>query len=288
MTIGQRLFILLQHCLPKRLIGRCVYSAVRWRFAPFKNWLILRFVRHYGIDMTEAAESNPRAYPTFNAFFTRALKPGARPVDSDASQVIAPADGTLTQWGSLEGGRIVQAKGLDYSADELLGEARPAHVRLTDPSYATVYLAPYNYHRVHIPMAGRLRGLNYIPGECYSVNATTAQGIPDLFPRNERIVCWFTGQQGDFAVVLVGAFNVATMSTVWAGEVEAQGRSKYWSYDEQELVFAKADEIGHFNLGSTVVMVCSGALRWLPSLHSGMTTWMGMTLARSANVRTAG
>jgi len=279
MTIRQRLFLLLQHCLPKHLIGRCVYRAVRWRVAPLKNFLISRFIRHYDIDMTEALESDPSAYPSFNAFFIRALKPAARPVDTAVESLVAPADGTLTQWGPLTAGRIVQAKGLDYSVDELLGHARPTGAQLIDASYATIYLAPYNYHRVHTPMAGRLTGLNYIPGECYSVNATTAQGIPNLFSRNERVVCWFKGEHGDFAVVLVGAFNVATMSTVWTGEINAQSRSQFWSYDDPDLVFAKADQIGHFNLGSTVVMVCSGPLQWLPTLQANMPTRMGAALA---------
>jgi phosphatidylserine decarboxylase len=279
MTIRQRLFLLLQHCLPKRLIGRCVYWAVRWRFPPLKNFLISRFVRHYDIDMSEASEPNPSAYPTFNAFFTRTLKPDARAVDRDVGTVIAPADGTLTQWGSVAGGRIIQAKGLDYSVDDLLGDARPAGAKLADASFATIYLAPYNYHRVHTPIAGRLTGLNYIPGECYSVNATTAQGIENLFPRNERVVCWFEGEYGAFALVLVGAFNVATMSTVWTGEINAQKQSQFWSYDDPALEFDKADQIGHFNLGSTVIMVCSGALRWLPSLQTDMSTRMGMALA---------
>ena len=283
MTLSQRVFLLLQHCLPKRLIGRAVYHAVRWRFVPLKNFLISRFISHYNIDMTEALESNPHAYVTFNEFFTRALKPDARPIDKQANAIVAPADGTLTQWGALNGGRIIQAKGLDYSVDDLLGNQRPEGATFTNPSYATIYLAPYNYHRVHIPMAGRLTGLTYIPGEYFSVNATTAQGIPNLFPRNERLVCWFAGQHGDFAVVLVGAFNVATMSTVWTGEVNAQKRAQLWSYDDPTLTFAKGDQIGHFNLGSTVVMVCSGGLQWLSSLESDMSTRMGETLAHYPN-----
>jgi len=233
--------------------------------------------------MTEVVESNPTVYPSFNAFFTRALKADARPIDPDSKTIVAPADGTLTQWGSVAAGRIIQAKGLDYSVNDLLGDARPAGAELTEPSYATIYLAPYNYHRVHTPIAGRLTGLHYIPGECYSVNATTAQGIPDLFPRNERVVCWFEGEHGNFALVLVGAFNVATMSTVWTGEIRAQKQSQFWSYDDPALVFAKGAQIGHFNLGSTVVMVCSGPLHWLPTLQTNMSVRMGIGLASYAN-----
>lgn len=283
MTLRQSLFLLLQRYLPKRLIGRCIYHAVRWHFGPLKNFLIARFVSHYDIDLSDAAETNPTAYPTFNAFFTRSLRNDARPIDPDHQTVVAPADGTLTQWGSPSAGRIVQAKGLDYSLNELLGEERPDDASLPNPSYATIYLAPYNYHRVHAPMAGRLTGLNYIPGQRYSVNATTAQGIPNLFPGNERLVCWFRGELGNFAMVLVGAFNVATMSTVWGGEIDAQSQSQFWAYDDPKLVFAKGAEVGHFNLGSTVVMVCSGALQWLPSLHTDMPTRVGVKLASLAN-----
>lgn len=280
MTLRQRLFIGLQHCLPKRLISRLVYHAVRWQLPPLKNFLIRRFIHYFAIDMQEAALPEPTSYPHFNAFFTRALRPNARPIDDDTHGLVAPADGTLTQWGAIEAGRILQAKGLDYSVDELLGKQRPAAATLAQPSFATIYLAPYNYHRVHLPLAGRLAGMHYLPGKFYSVNATTAQGIPNLFARNERVVCWFAGATGHFAVVLVGAFNVASISTVWSGEITPQRQAQFWAYDDPQLEFAKGAEIGRFNLGSTVVMVFNKPVDWLPSLQPGMTTRMGIKLGR--------
>jgi len=280
MNFGQRLFIGLQHCLPKRWIGRLVYHAVRWRWMPLKNLMHSQFIRYFEIDMQEALQPDPTGYPHFNAFFTRALRPDARPIDAADQSLVSPADGTLTQWGPIEAGRIVQAKGLDYSVDDLLGRNRPTDATLSQPSFATIYLAPNNYHRVHMPIAGRLAGMHYIPGEYYSVNATTAQGIPDLFARNERVVCWFTGSGGYFALVLVGAFNVATISTVWTGEIAAQGQAQFWPYYDPQLTFAKGAEIGHFNLGSTVVMVFGQPIQWLPTLQPTMTTRMGEQLGR--------
>jgi phosphatidylserine decarboxylase len=280
MTFGQRLFIGLQHCLPKRWIGRLVYHAVRWRWRPLKNLMISRFIHYFQIDMEEAEQSDPTRYPHFNAFFTRALQPDARPVNDENHSLVSPADGTLTQWGPIEAGRILQAKGLDYSVDDLLGSERPVTAALTQPSFATIYLAPYNYHRVHMPIAGRLAGMHYIPGETYSVNGTTARGIPNLFARNERVVCWFAGSGGYFALVLVGAFNVATISTVWTGEIAAQRHAQFWPYNDPQLTFAKGAEIGHFNLGSTVVMVFGQPVQWLPTLQPTMTTRMGEKLGR--------
>ncbi len=245
--------------------------------------MIRLFVSYFEIDMTEAAEPDPNHYVNFNAFFTRALQPGARPINTDSRSLVSPADGTLTQWGSINAGRILQAKGLDYAVDDLLGAQRPMGAALPQPSFATIYLAPHNYHRVHLPIAGQLTGMHYIPGAYYSVNATTAAGIPNLFARNERLVCWFSGDGGDFALVLVGAFNVATISTVWSGEMAAQRQPQLWTYNDPKLSFAKGAEIGHFNLGSTVVMVFGQPVQWLPTLHPAMTTRMGEQLALCAD-----
>ena len=252
---------------------------MRIRFGPFKNFLIRWFIGHYAIDMDEALEPDPAAFQTFNAFFTRALKPDARPLEGDERRVISPADGRLTQWGSLHNGQLIQAKGLEYSVADLLGPVPMAGVDMTTGHYGTVYLAPYNYHRVHLPMAGTLQGMTLIPGQRYSVNDTTVKAIPNLFPGNERLICWFDTQWGTLAMVLVGALNVATMSTVWSGEVRRTGSAPSVFKVESES-FARGAEIGRFNLGSTVVFVLSDpAVDWSPTLQAGQAVRMGQGLA---------
>ncbi len=276
------MFVLVQRILPKKLIGRAVYFAVRWRFAPFKNLLIGWFIKHFEIDMGEAAEPDPRAYANFNAFFTRALREGARPLEGrDGETLLSPADGRLTQWGDVNQGRLIQAKGLDYLVDELLGYERPFAADFNAGQFATIYLAPHNYHRVHMPVAGQLRGMTLIPGQRFAVNAATVSGMANLFPGNERLVCWFEAEPGPLALVLVSAFNVATMSTPWAGEVTASGSApRLWSYEGPTHRFRRGDEVGRFNLGSTVVMVLAErALAWRHGLAASAPVRMGEQLA---------
>lgn len=272
------LAVRLQHLLPKNLVsavtGRIARSRTRW----LKSGLIRWFAGHYGVDMREADPERLEDYETFNAFFTRALKAGARRVDDAEHAVVSPADGYLTEFGTLEQGRLLQAKGLSYGLEELLGEPR-APEALASGSFATVYLAPHHYHRVHAPLAGRLVQTRYVPGERFSVNRTTASVIDRLFCRNERAVLRLDTRFGPAFVVLVGALNVSSISTAALGLLES-GRAREWRHDPPVEV-AKGDEIGRFNLGSTVVVVLPALpFAFEPGLENGTPLTMGRALGR--------
>ena len=233
-----------------------MYWATRWTWRPWKNFLIATIVKKYRVDMSEALESDPLAYPSFNAFFTRALKPSARNAPTDAGAIASPADGTISQIGRIQNGRIVQAKGRDYTVSELLGSEKTAEP-YRDGSFVTVYLSPRDYHRVHAPLGGTLRETLHIPGRIFSVAPATVEDVPRLFARNERLVCHFDGEHGPFAVVLVGAMLVSGIETVWSGvEVPPYAHDtqrKCWI--ERPIRLQRFDELGRFNMGSTVILV---------------------------------
>ena len=218
--------------------------------------VIRRFIARYGVNMAEAAQADPAAYSTFNAFFTRALKDGARPLAQ--ADWICPVDGAISQFGAIEGEQIFQAKGHHYSATALIGgDAQLARV-FDNGSFATIYLSPRDYHRIHMPCAGRLQSMIYVPGDLFSVNPVTARGVPGLFARNERVVCVFETAHGPMVLVLVGATIVGSMATVWHGVVNPPrpGRIQRWDYTgEQAVELAQGEEMGRFQLGSTVVLL---------------------------------
>ena len=249
--------VLLQYILPHRALSRLVYRATRWTFAPWKNWLIGSIVRNYAVDMSEAAQPDARAYPHFNAFFTRALRPGARLADADPAAVLSPADGRISQTGRIVAGRIFQAKGHDYTAAELLGGDEAAAAPYRDGCFINVYLSPRDYHRVHMPLQGTLRETVHVPGRIFSVAPFAVAAIPRLFARNERLVCHFDGEHGPFAVVLVGALLVSSVATVWDGLVippyAASIRRK--SFAGQHITLERCAEMGRFNMGSTVIVL---------------------------------
>jgi phosphatidylserine decarboxylase len=244
---------LTQHLLPKNLLSAFVYRATRsrrhWLKRPLTRW----FASAYGVDLTEAANADLDSYATFNEFFTRELKAGARPIERGTRTVIAPADGVLTEHGAIEGERLFQAKGMSYSLSELLGERGVAVSSLAGGSYFTIYLAPHNYHRVHAPLDARLLRTRYLPGARFSVSRATAAAIPRLFCRNERVVCWFESEHGPAIVVLIGALNVSSISTFAHGEI-ASGAPREWHEDPPRPV-EQGREIGRFNMGSTVVVL---------------------------------
>jgi phosphatidylserine decarboxylase len=280
--VAARLFVALQYVLPQRALCRVVYWAARWQLGPAKNLLIAVFTRLYPVNTTEAQIEAPQAYPSFNAFFTRGLKDGARPLAGDDSTVVSPADGRLTEFGSINDGRLLQAKGSSYSVDALLGggDVPPA---LRSGEFATIYLAPHDYHRVHMPTSGTLRRMSLVPGKRFSVNRATTALVTDLFARNERVVCWFETAGGPLAVVLVGALNVASISTVWHGQVTGpRGRVRHWDYaDAQARHYPRGAELGQFNLGSTVIVVAgAGLLRWEAGLGPQQAVRMGQALGR--------
>lgn len=251
------LYVALQRLLPQFLLGRIVHRLARVQSPWFKDLCIRGFARLFPVNLDEAGQPVPAGYASFNAFFTRALQPGARPQDPDPAAITCPADGRVQQAGSLHDGQLLQAKGMTYSAAELLGDADAA-AAFHDGWFLTVYLAPQDYHRVHAPLAGTLRDMLYVPGARLSVNETTAAAVPGLFARNERLVCQFETADGPLAMVLVGALNVASISTAWAGEVLPcePRRMRRWHYPGRAGVsVARGDEIGYFNLGSTVILL---------------------------------
>jgi phosphatidylserine decarboxylase len=286
-SLRDRLFIALQHLLPQHFLSRVVLKLTRIRLRPFKNLLIRSFVRGFQPSMSEAAQPNPLLYPSFNAFFTRALQHGARPIDIDPGALISPVDGTISQIGRLDGSKILQAKGHDYTLEALFDGAPEWAQRFAGGAFATLYLAPYNYHRIHMPLAGTLRSAWYVPGQLYSVNATTAAAVAGLFAKNERVVCVFEdGQSGRaFAMVLVGALFVGSIATVWHGDVTPRRPRNRVDLpldpSRAPLRLGKGMEMGRFNMGSTVILLLQpDMLDWLPKFLPGTKIEVGRMLAR--------
>jgi len=253
--LSERLVVLLQYLIPKRLLtefaGWCAgVTAQGWtrRVIPW-------FIRRYGVNMAEAANPDPASYPTFNAFFTRKLKAGVRPLADSAW--VCPVDGAISQLGRIRADQIFQAKGHQYSTRALLGGDAELAAHFHDGDFATIYLSPKDYHRIHMPCEGRLTRMIYVPGDLFSVNPATARGVPGLFARNERVVCVFDTPHGPFVNVLVGATIVGSMATVWHGVVNPPRSAdiREWRYDDTPIELKKGDEMGRFLLGSTVVML---------------------------------
>jgi phosphatidylserine decarboxylase len=255
---GDQAFATLQRVLPKQLLSRQMHALARSTRPALRNLLVGSVLRAYPqIDMSEAVQSDPYAYPSFNAFFTRALRPEARPIDRDPKTLVSPVDGTLSEFGALEAGRLLQAKGIRYGVAELLGDPE-AEARYRAARFACIYLAPYNYHRIHMPVDGTLLRSRYVPGELFSVNAATARSVQGLFARNERVVSEFDTRLGPLALVLVGALFVGSIETVWGGEANPpplRGGAARALETGQGHRFAKGEEIARFNMGSTVIAV---------------------------------
>ncbi|HDZ46124.1 hypothetical protein LCGC14_0055050 [marine sediment metagenome] len=251
MTLSQKAFSLLQYPLPHHAISRLTGQFAQCDNPWVKNTLIKAFIKQFNVDMSEALEPDPTAYATFNDFFTRALKDDARPFGAG---ILSPADGTLSQYGRLQAGQLVQAKGHTYSAQTLLGGDSILAEEFLKGSFATVYLSPSDYHRVHMPVTGTLREMIYVPGRLFSVNQATAAYVPGLFARNERLVCIFDTEHGAMAMVLVGAMIVAAIETVWSGQVTPLSGHPQRMQFGQPIVLEKGAEMGRFKLGSTVVM----------------------------------
>ncbi|WP_272493066.1 archaetidylserine decarboxylase [Atopomonas sediminilitoris] len=279
----KNLFIAAQHLLPHHLLSRLIGCAAECRAAWFKDRLIGWFAKQYQVNMSEAAVEDLTAYEHFNAFFTRALKDGARPLDSTAGSILCPADGAISQLGKIEHGRIFQAKGHSFSVTELLGGDATRAEPFMGGEFATVYLSPKDYHRVHMPLTGTLKEMIYVPGRLFSVNQTTAENVPELFARNERAVCIFDTERGPMAVVLVGAMIVAAIETVFAGHITPPKRAlKAVRYDEaarQPIVLERGAELGRFKLGSTaIVLFGPEQVRWAAQLGETSPVRMGEQL----------
>ncbi len=273
-----RLFAWLQYILPQHGLSRLILWATRVRAPWFKNFTIRGFLKLYRVDMSEAADSDPYSYGSFNEFFTRALKDGARPIAADEHAIASPVDGRVSEAGAIEGERLLQAKGRDYTLTELLA-AQPWANRFRGGTFATIYLAPFNYHRIHMPVAGKLRETVFVPGRLFSVNAATAQHVPRLFARNERVLTLFDSDFGQFAVVLVGALNVGSMSTVWAGDITPAPRREISRVPSPGISLTKGAELGRFNMGSTVILLFEpGRARWNSPVSAGYEVRLGQSL----------
>ena len=278
-SIGDRLFAALQYLLPKRLLSRGVYYATRSEKPWLKRWLIGSFLRGFKIDMQEAVQSDPFSYRSFNAFFTRALRDGARPIDPNARAIVSPADGTVSQCGTIGTDLIIQAKGRSYSIAALIGGDPGVARKFHGGSFICIYLAPYNYHRMHFPIDCTIDRTLYVPGALFSVNAATARTINNLFARNERVVAFARTLAGSVALALIGALFVGSIETVWTGEVnpppERKGRVRPIN-EGQGRKFARGDELGRFNMGSTIIMLFEpGRARFDETLGPGARVKVG-------------
>lgn len=274
-----KLFVLSQYITPQLGVSNLAGRLADTDSSPaLKNRVIKWFIGRYGVDMSEAAETDPEAYPTFNAFFTRALKPGIRPLADGEKTLVSPVDGAISQLGQVTGDRVFQAKGQSFSLSELLGGEEATTAPFTNGEFSTIYLSPKDYHRIHMPLAGTLRQMIHVPGKLFSVNPVTAENVPNLFARNERVVCIFDTDSGPMAMVLVGAMIVGSVETRWAGIVVPGSRqvtsTRYEG--EQAISFEKGEEMGRFRLGSTVIMVMpKGAVTWNSDQVAGKTVRMG-------------
>jgi phosphatidylserine decarboxylase len=282
---GDELFALLQKALPQHLLSRGMHALARSRRPAVRNATLKAVLRTYPqIDMREALQPDPFTYESFNAFFTRELRPGARPVVADAHVLASPVDGTVSQLGRTDAGRLVQAKGMHYTCAGLLADASSA-ARYLGGSFACLYLAPYNYHRIHMPCDAVLRATRYVPGELFSVNAATARAVPDLFARNERVVCDFDTADGPLCLVLVGALFVGSIETVYAGEINpppARGGKVSTISAGVGRRFARGEELGRFNMGSTVIVLTGQQVDFAPRVEPAEPVRMGQLLARFA------
>lgn len=284
MFFKDRLFVLTQYLLPHHLLSRLIGYAAECRVHWFKIHLIAWFIHHYKVDMRDARVEDLEGYENFNAFFTRFLKDGVRPLNKAAGGVLCPGDGTISQFGTIERGRIFQAKGHSYSLVELLGGDADRASLFMGGEFVTVYLSPRDYHRVHMPVAGTLREMVYIPGRLFSVNPLTVAHVPELFARNERVVCLFDTEHGPMAVVLVGAMIVASIETVWAGPVNPPRRAlTTFGYDaiHARIRLEKGAELGHFKLGSTaIVLFGPRQVNWVNALDTGRPVRLGQLLGK--------
>ena len=253
--MSDRLAVLPQYLIPKQALTVLAGKLAGARAGSLTTSVIRWFVGRYGVNMAEAANPDIASYASFNEFFTRPLHEGARPLA--AADFICPVDGAISQLGAIERDQIFQAKGHSYSTTALVGGDRDLAARFENGSFATLYLSPRDYHRIHMPCAGRLTRMIHVPGALFSVNPTTARGVPGLFARNERVVCVFDSAHGPFVMALVGATIVGSMATVWHGVVNPPrpGHLRDWNYNDQQIEFKKGDEMGRFLLGSTVVML---------------------------------
>ncbi len=285
-SAGDYLRTLPQYLYPQRLISAATHRLTRIRIPWFKNLLIRFFIKQFKVEMNEAADPDPRSYPDFNQFFTRALQPDARPLAPDQSMLCCPVDGTVSQIGTIDDDTLFQAKGRTFSLTRLLGGDSDCAESFRDGHFATLYLSPRDYHRIHMPIKGTLQEMVHIPGRLFSVSPLTTRVVPKLFARNERVVALFSTELGPMAMILVGAINVSSIATVWAGTITPPYAQsiRCWRYPENgadTVVLKKGAEMGRFNMGSTVILLFArGAVSWNPAVSAGLGVRLGQALAR--------
>jgi phosphatidylserine decarboxylase len=277
----KKLFIFLQHVLPQHLISRFMGAAANCRWLWLKNYMISRFIRRYQVDLSLSLSERLETFPTFNSFFTRALKKEVRPIAVAPDIVVSPIDGGISQLGSLDASSLLQAKGSYFSVDTLLGKQKSGAEAFYNGHYATFYLSPKDYHRVHMPLAGKLLQTIYIPGKLFSVNPIATEMIPQLFSRNERLVCLFDTVCGRMAVIFIGAMLVGKIETIW-GLIERSSAIVCRHYSDQEALYlAKGAELGRFNMGSSVILLFEkDQLQWLAGLTEKSAVQMGQGIGR--------
>ncbi|WP_413113833.1 archaetidylserine decarboxylase [Thaumasiovibrio sp. DFM-14] len=278
-----KLKITFQYLLPKHAITRLAGKVAAWKGGNITTSIIKGFIRQYNIDMTEAADADPAAYPTFNQFFVREMKSGARPIDDNSNSLCFPADACVSQFGPIANDQLIQAKGHTYNVCELVGGNKTLAAQFTDGHFATLYLSPRDYHRVHMPCDATLRQMVYVPGDLFSVNQLTAEHVPNLFARNERVVCLFDTEHGPMIQILVGATIVGSIETVWAGTVTPPTGSmiRRWDYPQDgsdAIHLKKGEEMGRFKLGSTVInLFPKDMMQFESSMAVNSVTRMGQT-----------
>lgn len=271
-----------QYLMPGHLISRINHKMMRIEAPWFKNGMIRLLSAIFDIDMSDAQLKNPEDFASFNAFFTRALKPEARPIDAAENSIVSPVDGAISQITRIDEGSLIQAKGHSYSVADLLGGDETEAAKYAQGSFTTIYLSPRDYHRIHIPVAGTLTEMVHVPGRLFSVSPATARTIPRLFARNERVIAHFDTAMGPMAVVMVGAVNVGSVETVWAGEVTPPAGKSIgrWRYEgDKALQFAKGAELGRFNMGSTVILLMgNSAVQWMDMFKAESKLKMGQKI----------
>jgi len=272
--------VLHQHLLPQRWLSKMVGYLMRCQQPWVSRPLIAWFIRRYQVDLSQAQITQPQRYASFNAFFTRHLRADARPISASAQGIVSPADGTISEIGPITDGQLLQAKGHYYHVVDLLGGDSSLATAFQNGSFTTLYLSPKDYHRVHIPVNGTLQTMTYIPGKLFSVSPLTTRCVPGLFARNERVVMTFTTDHHRVIIVMIGAMLVASIATEWAGVINPthSKRSQTWTYREKPLVFQQGQSIGHFQLGSTVIVLTEHAIQW--RMHANQTVQMGARLGR--------
>ncbi len=276
--------IFLQTVLPQHGLSRCMHRIARWRWAPWKNFITRIFIRYYQVDMQIAEQSDPRSYGNFNEFFSRRLKKNERPIDNNPASIVSPVDASVSQIGQVDKDVVLQAKGKYFSLRALLANDEKAVDHFNNGSFATLYLSPRDYHRIHLPVKGELLKMTYVPGDLFSVNEATSKAVDQLFARNERVICLFDTEFGLMATILVGAIFVGSMETVWQGEITPTKRRELsvWDYSpgsKAQTSFTRGEEIARFNMGSTVILLFEQSrMHWSAALQPGSKVEMGQLI----------